>query len=93
MIKKFTAAAVLVLALTIGATSCSGADVPKSKFQSELEKKTQLTKTQSKCAVDKMYSELSQKEINKLYTADTEKDVSATVQAKFTEILKDCVTS
>jgi len=93
MVRKFVAPAVLVLALTLGASACSAADVKQSKFQSELVKKTKLTEKQAKCATDKMYSTFKQSEINKLYTANNAKDLPAGVEKKFETILANCITS
>ncbi len=89
--KKLAASTVLVVALLVSASSCSESNVSKSKFRSELVKKTDLTSKQATCVVDKAYSSLDQSEINDIYTAADTADLGAGLEAKFVKLLTDCV--
>lgn len=84
-------ALLLMVSSTVGMAACGDSDVKASKFQSELMKSIpDLTKTQASCMTDKTYKMFSQKEINKLYTADKSSDLPKGVAAKFTTITTDC---
>ena len=91
MTKKFAAAVLLVVSLTLGASACSTSDVKQSKFQSELKDKSKLTDKQATCVTDAIYKQFSQKDINKLYTADTDADLPTGMGDKFTAIITKCV--
>lgn len=89
---KVVPAVVLALSLLLGAAGCSSSDVSKSKFESNLVKGTKdsVTKADAKCITDKVYAAFPQKDINKLYTADKQSDLSKSVYSKFTTIVADC---
>ena len=96
MIKKMLTGSLLVVALTVGAAACGTADVKQSKFESELKDKTSLTSAQAKCVAQKLYAKdggFDQKTINKLYTANDDKDISKDVQDKFEKMVTDCASS
>ncbi len=91
MLKKVAVSSMLVVALLVSATSCSASNVSKSKFESELRKKTQLTDKQATCVTDKTYSSLKQSEINNIYTAASTSDLNPGLENKFVKLLTNCV--
>ena len=92
MFKKLAPSVLLVVAVTLGASACSATNVQQSKFQSELKSKAKLTAAQAECVTKKVYDgSITQKDINKLYTADSQTDVSNTLQSEFTTIISNCI--
>lgn len=80
-------------ALAIGLSACGGSDVSKDKFTSELQDKASLTEDQATCVTDKIYDELDQGEINDLYEADDESELSGDAGEVFSTAVTDCVSA
>jgi hypothetical protein len=92
LLKKLVPGVALVIALTIGASACATSNVSQAKFESELQKKVKLTKAQADCIGKQVYKSMAQKDINKLYTAATEKDLPPGIESQFTAIVTNCYT-
>ena len=84
------AALLLMASSTFGILACGDNDIKASKFQSELMKSADLTKAQASCMTDKTYEMFTQKEINKLYTAEKDDDLPKKVRDEFEALTSEC---
>lgn len=92
MPNKSIAVLVAAASLTLGAAACGSSDIEQSKFASELQKKADLTRTQSTCVARKVYAEFDQSVINDLYSANAEEDLPKGVPETFRGFVRDCTT-
>lgn len=84
-----TIAAVAVALLAVAA--CGTSDVKADTFRKALDERTELTKAQIRCVVDKTYTTFEQPEINDLYTASDRKDLPDGDETRFEKIIEGCV--
>ena len=86
----------LVLAAAVtaaGLAGCGAGDVSQDTFTSELAKKSQLTEEQARCVTDDIYAGLDQGQINDLYAADTEEEISPEALTVLNGALESCGTA
>jgi hypothetical protein len=84
-------AGVALAVFLFGAAACGSSDVKADTFKSALQDRTNLTKAEATCVVDKTYKTFDQNTINDLYTASDQKDLDAKDQKKFEAIVEGCV--
>ena len=90
MFKKLAAPAVIVLALLIGTSACAASEVKASKFQSALKKEAKFSDKEAACVTTKVFKQLDQKQIQKIYTAADVKDVATKTYDAWLAILRSC---
>ena len=81
----------LAVALLIAVAACGSSDVDEDAFRKGLSDRTDLTKSEVDCVVDKTFDTFDQSAINDLYTAADRKDVADSDEQQFEKIVKDCV--
>jgi hypothetical protein len=77
--------------LLCGAAACGSSDVKADTFRKALDERTDLTKAQLTCVVDKTFETFDQSTINDLYTASDKEDLAAKDQRRFEAIVKGCI--
>jgi hypothetical protein len=87
-VRSITAVAFAVL---LAAVACGSSDVSRDSFSSALQERTELTKAQVTCVVDKTFDAFDQDAINDLYTASDRKDVANADEKRFEKIVEGCV--
>jgi hypothetical protein len=83
----------VVFAIALAAVACGSSDVSRDSFSSALEDRTDLTKAEVNCVVDKTFDTFDQDAINDLYTAADVSDVSDADEKAFEKIVEGCVKS
>jgi hypothetical protein len=84
-------AGVALAVFLVGTASCGSSDVKADTFKSALQDRTDLTKAEASCVVDKTYKSFDQDTINDLYTASDRKDLADSDEQKFEKIVEGCV--
>ena len=83
--------AAVAFALLLACAACGTSDVKADTFRNALDERTELTKTEVRCVVDKTYETFDQTEINDLYTPSDRKDLADGDETKFEKIVESCV--
>jgi len=85
--------AAVVFALLLATVACGSSDVERDTFSDALAERTDLTKAQVTCVVNKTYDAFDQDAINDLYTSSDRKDLADKDEQQFEKIVKGCVKS
>ena len=81
-----------LIALALVAAGCGGdEDVAKDTFAKDFRERTTLPKTFSTCIADAVYDEFDQSEINKIYRAGSEDELTDATREALDEINQACM--
>ncbi len=75
--------------LALGLAACGASDASRSDVQDELEEGG-LSATQAECVTDSLFDDLDQSQINELYKADNEEDVSDEINEATDSAITEC---
>ncbi|MGI8939420.1 MAG: hypothetical protein ACR2JF_14655 [Iamia sp.] len=87
------AAIALALAAPLGLSACGGSDISQEKLTSELQEQAGLTEEQATCVSDDLFANLDQGDINDIYSADSEDEISPEANEALNSAVTMCATA